>query len=154
MITEVLRRLFASGMAHDDILATVAEIEGGTANKPRKAQDRGTRLPDDWKPTDEHIHFALLEGFDLISAHREADKFRDYWCGKGKDASKRDWTATWRNWVRKASKGRQVGGKPVSEFQAKQDRMRKILDDKIGTDRYEPDHTDFDLGPADYRTVS
>jgi hypothetical protein len=33
----------------------------------------------------------------------ETDKFRDYWSAKaGKDATKLDWVATWRNWMREA----------------------------------------------------
>lgn len=37
------------------------------------------------------------------AVHVEADKFRDYWVAKtGKDATKHDWLATWRNWCRNA----------------------------------------------------
>jgi hypothetical protein len=33
---------------------------------------------------------------------REAAAFRDHWCAKaGKEATKLDWLATWRNWCRK-----------------------------------------------------
>jgi hypothetical protein len=33
----------------------------------------------------------------------ETDRFRDYWRGEGgQRASKRDWVATWRNWMRRA----------------------------------------------------
>jgi hypothetical protein len=31
------------------------------------------------------------------------EQFKDYWCAKpGKDATKLDWSATFRNWVRRA----------------------------------------------------
>lgn len=37
---------------------------------------------------------------------RETDKFINYWQGKsGKDATKHDWPATWRNWMLKADDG-------------------------------------------------
>ena len=33
----------------------------------------------------------------------EIDKFRDYWIAKaGDNATKKDWSATWRNWCRNA----------------------------------------------------
>lgn len=48
-------------------------------------------------------------------ARREAERFRDYWCAKsGKDATKTDWQATWRNWVRKAVADRQAR-RPVQQ---------------------------------------
>lgn len=37
----------------------------------------------------------------------EWDKFKDYWIGvSGKNAVKKDWRATWRNWVRKNAEGK------------------------------------------------
>jgi len=53
---------------------------------------RGTRLPQDWKPKEE-------DGFDEV----ELAKFRDYWIAvSGQKGVKRDWDATWRNWLRNA----------------------------------------------------
>ena len=34
---------------------------------------------------------------------RETDRFVDYWTAEGK--SKKDWMATWRNWMRRADDG-------------------------------------------------
>ncbi|WP_273758687.1 DUF1376 domain-containing protein [Bartonella sp. AU55XJBT] len=60
--------------------------------------NRGCRLPDDFEPD---YDFALTEGLPPERIKVEIAKFRDYWNAKtGKDASKRDWQATWRNWVR------------------------------------------------------
>ncbi|UNF41206.1 YdaU family protein [Bartonella krasnovii] len=69
---------------------------------PKKAKrvktDRGCRLPADFEPD---YDFALAEGLPLERIKIEIAKFRDFWKAKaGKDASKRDWQATWRNWVR------------------------------------------------------
>jgi hypothetical protein len=37
-----------------------------------------------------------------LDIERATDKFIDYWRGKsGKDATKADWPATWRNWLRR-----------------------------------------------------
>lgn len=74
---------------------TVKKIE-----KPkRQATDKGSRLsitelPDDWKA------FAEQEEPDL-DPQRLFENFRDYWTGlSGAKAIKKDWTATWRNYVR------------------------------------------------------
>lgn len=76
-----------------------AEVEASQA-PPRP---RASRLADDWFPSDADRAFAIELG--LLPAHLaiEADKFGDYWRAKsGKDATKLDWSATWRNWCRKA----------------------------------------------------
>lgn len=64
----------------------------------RVKADRGCRLPADFEPD---YDFALEEGLPPERVKIEIAKFRDFWNAKaGKDASKRDWQATWRNWVR------------------------------------------------------
>ena len=58
----------------------------------KRSLSRGTRLPPDWKPKAE-------DGED----ERELAKFRDYWTAvSGQKGVKRDWDATWRNWLRNA----------------------------------------------------
>lgn len=69
---------------------------------PSGASPRGTRLSADWQLTPELAQWSVTErpGFPVMT---EAAKFRDYWTAKtGKDATKTDWDATWRNWVRNA----------------------------------------------------
>jgi hypothetical protein len=65
--------------------------------------DRGTRLSADWVLPKAWGEWALGE-FKVWTAEKvrtEAAKFRDHWTAKtGKDATKRDWQATWRNWCR------------------------------------------------------
>jgi len=64
---------------------------------------RGSRLPPDWDPGDSGLAFAAQQGLTNGRAQAELAKFRDYWTAKsGADATKADWQATWRNWVRKA----------------------------------------------------
>lgn len=71
--------------------------EPGGSSKKKCA----SRLPDDWALPKDWGEFALSEGLDEVSVRREAEKFRDFWHGKsGKDATKADWLATWRNWIR------------------------------------------------------
>jgi len=66
-------------------------------NKPN---NKGTRLPKDWKAPVEYIEFCKQERPDL-NADYVADEFRDYWISvAGAKGVKLDWFATWRNWVR------------------------------------------------------
>lgn len=74
---------------------------------------RATRIPPDWKPTDEQIVWACVQQptWTPLHAERVGESFRDYWVAKaGKDAAKLDWDATWRVWVRKESPMRGANG--------------------------------------------
>lgn len=67
------------------------------------AAKRGTRLPADWTLPYDWSAEAQVIGIPNGAVPVEAAKFRDYWCAKsGKDATKVDWLATWRNWCRNA----------------------------------------------------
>lgn len=78
-------------------------------DKPKKttsssgARKRATRIPDDFAITSEMVAWAREHVPGLIDAglgNRETDKFVNYWHAKsGKDATKIDWPATWRNWM-------------------------------------------------------
>ena len=71
-----------------------------TAERRPAKSDRGSRIPDDWKPD---MQWTREFRPDMTDAdiQRMADSFRDYWISapssKGRKA---DWKATWRNWVR------------------------------------------------------
>lgn len=72
----------------------IRNIKKDTNVSPKK----GCRLPEDFQPD---FSFATNEGFTQDEARTLFESFRDYWTAKtGKDATKRDWQATWRNWVR------------------------------------------------------
>lgn len=64
-----------------------------TGNKP-------TTIPDDFQITEEMRQWATekVPGLD-IDFHTEM--FCDYWRSRGRDNTKRDWVAAWRNWLRK-----------------------------------------------------
>jgi len=65
------------------------------------ARARGTRLDRAWVP-DPVFH--REHGWTDAQANYELEKFRDHWCAKaGAGATKLDWDATWRNWLRKAA---------------------------------------------------
>ncbi len=64
---------------------------------------KGTRLPADWALPKAWGEWALSEfpAWTADKVRSEAAKFADHWHAKtGKDATKADWQATWRNWCR------------------------------------------------------
>lgn len=70
------------------------------ADAASQSKRKGTRLPADWNLSAELAQWAVTEkpGFPVTA---EAARFRDYWTAKtGSAATKLDWGATWRNWVR------------------------------------------------------
>lgn len=70
------------------------------APPPRK---RGHRIPDDFAVTSEMVAWARAE-CPGVDGRTETAKFIDYWRAKtGRDATKHDWVATWRNWMRRAA---------------------------------------------------
>lgn len=70
--------------------------EGDSAPRSASPPDRGTRIPDGWVPASE------AEISPEMFA-REFPKFVDHFKAKtGKDATKRDWQAAWRNWCRRS----------------------------------------------------
>lgn len=67
---------------------------------PPKVRRNGTRLPDDWTLPKEWADWATQERPDL-NAQRVGEQFKDFWISKaGAGATKLNWQATWRNWVR------------------------------------------------------
>ena len=69
-----------------------------TPKKPR--QSRGTRIPEDFVLTDDMRAWATKQEVDHVDLDRATAKFINYWTGKsGRNATKVDWIATWRNWI-------------------------------------------------------
>lgn len=105
LIYDAAKRLADAGAALDVILDTVRDMEAMKPTRKPKGEDKATRLPTDWQLPMTWGQWAVAE-FPHLTAEfirHEAGKFRDYWCSKPKDATKLDWEATWRNWVRKAA---------------------------------------------------
>jgi helix-turn-helix protein len=67
---------------------------------PPRASDRGTRLPDGFAVTPEMAAWAREKAPSCGPTDHEA--FCDYWHSvPGAKGRKRDWEATWRNWMRR-----------------------------------------------------
>lgn len=81
---------------------------------PPPRPQRGTRLPAGWVPGPEQDAFADSLGIRNGVAAAELAKFRDYWAAQpGQKGVKADWTATWRNWLRRVAEER--GAKPGNQ---------------------------------------
>jgi len=94
---------------------------------------RACRLPEDWMPS---VSEAMRLGLSEEQARFEVERFRDYWRARsGKDATKSDWPATWRYWVRgevQKIKNREENRKFYADSRGnaqpqKSQNMRKIL---------------------------
>jgi hypothetical protein len=121
--------------------------------QPRK---RGTRLPEDWEPSSADLEFVRKTRPDLNqSMESEVAKFCDYWHAKpGKDGTKLDWSATWRNWIRNARANARAGpqqppGKQVQAIHA----IQRLRDECRNDERPDSDpHAKADVhrlgGPA------
>lgn len=71
--------------------------EGRPSSGTRK---RGTRLPDDWLPSNSDIDYAVGLGLGGVQIERNIERFRNFWHAKpGNGAVKLDWSKTWRSWV-------------------------------------------------------
>lgn len=112
---------------------------------------RATRIQTTWNPTPMDYAFAGKEGLSREEINREADKFRDYWLAQpASKARKTDWSATWRNWIRRsietrqpahaASNGRAApnGKSPPSSFADLAARMQSERCGDVGLQDREP----------------
>lgn len=91
----------------DESTGELAVIEPSTPVVPAKAatvSSRGCFLPEGWEP-DRQVIDAMQAEFPHLNLWQEHLVFVDYWRGvSGARGRKRDWNATWRNWIRKAGK--------------------------------------------------
>lgn len=62
---------------------------------------RGKRLPADWRLPESWGAWAIAQGMAEPAVRAESARFADYWHAvAGRGATKLDWFATWRNWIR------------------------------------------------------
>ena len=94
-------------------------VPPSTASTPTSASavPKAKRLAADWVLPRKWGEWALSERPELTAddVRKQADMFRDHWVAKpGKDATKLDWEATWRNWIRKADgpRNKHAGTRP------------------------------------------
>lgn len=94
----------------------LVDVSQKPAAKPPAS--RGSRLSPDWQLPKSWGDWALQQRTDWTpeAVRKVAETFRDHWVAKaGANATKLDWEATWRNWVRKEPTSRPVGRLPVQD---------------------------------------
>lgn len=83
---------------------TGGEVRTAPAAAVAPSPTRGCRLPKDWRPGPEQRAFAAELGLVNGRFDSELEKFRDYWIAQpGQKGVRTDWTATLRNWLRRAA---------------------------------------------------
>lgn len=83
------------------IMLLVAGLDKTKRQTARQAAAaRATRIPEPFVVTPEMVTWAR-EHAPHVDGARETERFVDFWRAKtGQGATKRDWVATWRNWMR------------------------------------------------------
>lgn len=75
------------------------DTELSSDSSEREPRKRGTRIPDDFAVTPEMAAWAHRE-CPNVDGRRSTEMFVNHWRAKtGRDATKLDWPATWRNWM-------------------------------------------------------
>lgn len=100
---------------------TDTEIEQENRNLPVSAKEpagpksgRGSRLSAEYQLPEPDSAYAAQIGVPAEHIAKQFERFRDFWIAKaGKDGVKLDWSATWRNWIRKFADDR--GFAPTAE---------------------------------------
>lgn len=86
-----------NGSSVDDVRRESVTVD---PEKPPPKPKRGTRLPDDWEPSDADVAVARAEGLTDEEIFRAAREFRNFWTSRaGSAATKLSWSRTWENRV-------------------------------------------------------
>ncbi len=85
------------------------------ANASPKKTERGSRLPAEWQLPAPWGQEIVDKGVDATLVRHQAERFKNYWLAKpGKDGTKLDWRATWRNWMAKHVEEAELRKRPTA----------------------------------------
>jgi hypothetical protein len=99
---------------------TNKEIPNQNTKKDR-VRATATYLPDDWSPAPELVAQMRAEQ-PHIDQDTELKIFRDHWRSTDKNPKKRNWDATYRNWIRRAAQQQRPNNRRPT---------RSAIDDKV-----------------------
>jgi hypothetical protein len=86
-----------------DGTSSVVPEPSKSASMPR-SRGTGTRIPDPFIVDEAMKDWAVDRGYTGEWCMQQTERFINYWTAKpGKDGTKTDWRATWRNWILKAA---------------------------------------------------
>jgi hypothetical protein len=102
--------------------------KGGSV--PQGRPTRGSRLPDDWKPSEELLAFANREGFNVPDAERDLMKFANHFhAASGAKGVKVDWEKTAKNWLLRSADERRSRGPPRLAYSNDRPRPKSALEE-------------------------
>lgn len=102
---------------------------------PERARKRAARLPEGWMPRQDVIDQMRAE---CPQVHLEAEhrKFSDHWAAaSGRTATKADWNAAWRNWIRRAAEHDQRSNTYTPSWQKRLDANVQAAQADMNRDR-------------------
>lgn len=115
-----IQQLDVSSVTGDGKRHNVLSLLREERNKDLKKESthkRGTRIPAGWTPPDRDWEFAIA-AVGEITARANLDKFRDYWTAiPGQKGTKLDWSATWRNWIRRVAESNPAATQQLTEYE-------------------------------------
>lgn len=99
---------------------------------------RGTRLPDDWVPSEVDRQYAASRGLRAAEIETEAIKFRNYWTNRtDKQACKPRWDRAWQNWIlnmRGTTNGQAPRDRSRDDFRNALDQLRDFGERGMGSE--------------------
>ena len=115
----------------------------GVADKP--SHSRGTRIPDDWKPSDADVEFAKARGLGDHAITAAAAEFRTYWGSlPGQRGVRLSWSLTWQNNI---IKRHEISNVPRQQFAAKPQRKTRTQEARELHEKWYPDrHSSQETG--------
>jgi hypothetical protein len=105
---EQLAPLYVAG-SREQVAGSMEHVSAAQSadDTPEEPDPKGTRIPDGWQPSAADITWSRAEGNPDDWSRRCTESFCDYWRGMpGARGRKADWSATWRNWLRREMENR------------------------------------------------
>ncbi len=122
----------ANGFISGNPIKTIPEPEPEPDIEKREAKaspkKKASRLSEDWVLPMDWGEWAVSQGWAETTVRTEAEKFRDFWVSKpGKDGTKLDWKATWRNWMRNSKTPKVIHGDEYGKPSDGSERLQRIV---------------------------
>jgi hypothetical protein len=131
-------RTFGGTSEEVRVTPPIPSLPNSSPTEKSVARTRGTRIPEPFMLTNDMREWAHRE-VPTVDVDASTRKFVDHWRAKaGRDATKVDWIATWRNWLRRdaenttrrltptqraqqtAAAGRAVAGRQITSLEPKE----------------------------------
>lgn len=127
------------------------QAAGDGVNDKKPAIKKGSRLPADWELPDDYLAWALQQSvkWSRTDVIKISEVFRDYWVSRtGQIATKLDWSATWRNWIRKEVNENE------KRHQYNRENRKSIVDDVARANGlFKTESGGYDEAPQDFSQV-